>query len=95
MLERNVARWRRQALAEGRAVGLAEGRAEGRAAGYREVLVRLAARRFGAPAGTELASLMATEANKRRLAQMSDLVVECDTAAQLLDRSRALLGNGR
>ena len=99
MLERNVARWRRQAIAEGRAEGRAKGRAEGqaegRAAGFREVLAHVAARRFGAPAGTELASLMATEANEERLVQMGDLVVECHSAAQLLDRSRALLGNGR
>ena len=99
MLERNVARWRREALAEGRAAGHAEGhaegRAEGRAAGFREVLACVAARRFGAPAGTELASLMATEANEERLVQMGDLVAECHTAAQLLDRSRTLLGNGR
>ena len=84
MLERNVARWRRQALAEGRAEGRVEGRAEGRAAGFREVLARVAARRFGAPAGTELASLMATEANEERLGQMGDLVVECHSASNCL-----------
>ena len=38
---------------------------------------------------------MAMEANEERLVQMGDLVAECHTAAQLLDRSRALLGNGR
>ena len=83
MLERNVARWRREAIAEGRA------------AGFREVLACVAARRFGAPAGTALASLMATEANEERLGQLADLVVDCHTVAQLLERSRTLLGNGR
>ena len=56
----------------------------------RALLRRLAARRFGVPAGAALAN----EEEAERLAEVGDLVVDCASAEELLRRGGNLL-NGR
>ena len=95
ILQRNNERWlarRRQdwlaeGLVKGRQDGLAEGRAEGRQEGIaheRALLVRLAARRFGADTGRRLEARLRAVEDPGRLDRVGDLIVDSETAEQLL-----------
>ena len=100
ILERNTDRWlerRRQdwlaeGLVKGRQDGLAEGLAEGRqdglaeglAEGRREAFVRQATRRFGADTGRRLEARLRGVKDPGRLDRVGDLIVDCETAEQLL-----------
>ena len=79
MLEEAITEWRQAALAE----GLREGE--------RMLLRRLAARRFGALAGDALGALLAGEQDAERLAELGDLVVDCESAEELLRQGRSVL----
>ena len=101
MLAETVTQWRREALDEGRRQGMSEGMSKGRRQGVSEgmsheraLLGRLAARRFGTAAGDALTALLANEEEAERLARVGDLVVDCTSAEELLQRGRHLL-NGR
>ena len=95
MLEEAITEWRQAALAEGHAEGRSEGRAEGLSEGLREgertLLRRLAARRFGAPAGDAMGALLAGEEDAKRLAKLGDLVFDCESGEELLRRGRSVL----
>ncbi len=79
VLERNTKRWlkryRRELLAEGRREALARQRA---------LLVRPAARRFGADTGRRLEALLGAVEDSDRLERVGDLIVDSETAEQLL-----------
>ncbi len=87
ILERNNERWlqryRREALAEGRRDGLADGRRDG-LAHERALLVRQAARRFGADTGRRLEALLRAVEDPDRLERVGDLIVDSETGEQLL-----------
>ena len=93
MLAETVTQWRQEALDEGRRRGIAEGMSEGMSH-ERALLRRLAARRFGVPAGAALAALLANEEEAERLAEVGDLVVDCTSAEELLRRGKGLLNGG-
>ena len=78
--------WLRMERQESRA----EGRIEGRAEGERTLLVRLAARRFGAGTAERLSALLRRIEDPGRLAEVSDRLVDCATGAELIDRVEAL-----
>ena len=65
-----------------------EGRREGRQEGRREVLCSLAARRFGAATGTELAALLAGVEDGAELARIGTLIIDCGSGADFLARAR-------
>ena len=74
---------------QGRAEGIAKGREQGRAEGIareRAVLVRLAARKFGAPTAERMAALLAGLEDPDRLDEACDSIIECDDAEDLLSR---------
>ena len=78
-LERNTDRWleghRRDAFADGRREGIAHERA---------LLVRQAARRFGADTGRRLEARLRAVEDPGRLDRVGDLIVDCETGEQLL-----------
>ena len=73
--------WVEQGIEQGRAQGIEQGRVEERA-----LLCRLAARKFDADAGQQLAAALAEVADPDRLAQVGDWIIECGTAAELFAR---------
>ena len=95
ILERNTDRWlerhreellaegRREAVAEGWRDGLAEGRRDG-LAHERALLVRQAARRFGADTGRRLEARLRGVEDPGRLERVGDLIVDSETGEQLL-----------
>ena len=91
MLAERVSRWYDEALDKGRRQGMSEGRRQGMFEGERTLLRRLAAGRFGVATGNALATLLASEEDVERLAQVGDLVVACTSPEELLRRSRGLL----
>ena len=68
-------------------------RQESRAEGERALLVRQAARRFGAGTAERLATLLLRIEGPDSLAEASDWLLDCDVGAELLDRVEAL-GSG-
>ena len=74
--------WLRMERQESRAEGIAAGRTEGE----QTLLVRLAARRFGAETGQRLAALLSRIDDPDRLAEAGDCIVDCATGAELLER---------
>ena len=95
ILQRNNERWLKRhwqdGLAEGRAEGRREGLAEGRADGLadgiarsRALLVRQAARRFGADTGRRLEARLRTVEDPGRLDRVGDLIVDSETGEQFL-----------
>ena len=74
---------------EGRVEGRVEGRAEGMERGIaaeRELLGRLAARKFGIDASERLAALLARIDDPERLAEVGDLIIDCATGDDLISR---------
>ncbi len=88
ILQRNNERWlerhRQELLAEGRREAVAEGRREGLTDGRREMLVRQAARRFGADTGRRLEARLKAVEDPGRLDRVGDLIVDSETGEQLL-----------
>ena len=84
-------RYRAEGLAEGRASGLAEGLATGLAR-ERELLLRLARRKFGGVAG--IAGLLDGVDDAAQLAEMGAWIIDCATGTDFIARvNRA--GDGR
>ena len=79
-LEQGIAK----GLEQGIAKGLEQGRAEG-IARERAVLVRLAARKFGAPTAERMATFLA-KLVPDRLSEAGDLLLECEDADDVLSR---------
>ena len=77
---------RRRGFDRGRAAGRAEGQAEGRAQGERELLLRLAARKFGTDTAQQLNLLLEQAADPDLLALAGIRIIECETAAEFLER---------
>ena len=59
----------------------------GQAEGERELLLRLAQRRFGADIAEALSKLVGGVDDSDRLAEVGDLMVDCATGRELLDRA--------
>ena len=65
-------------------------RQESRAEGERALLVRQAARRFGAGTAERLSTLLPRIEDSGRLAEAGDWIVDCETGAELIARAEAL-----
>ena len=81
---RVMERGQEQGIAQGREQGIAQGRAKGR----RELLRRLAERRFGPETAARLAGYMAEAGGVEELLQVGDWILDCATGRELLDRLR-------
>ena len=81
MLAETVREWTEQWVEQGIERGIEQGRAEERA-----LLCRLAARKFEAAAGQQLAAALAEVTDPGRLAQVGEWIIECGTAAELFAR---------
>lgn len=89
MLAEQVHEWTAEWVAEGREQGLKEGIERGIERGRTEergLLCRLAARKFDAETASQLSALLDRFSDPERLAQVGDWIIECETAADLLDR---------
>ena len=97
--------WKEEYRAEGRAEGIEQGIERGIEQGIergierglerglaaeRELLCRLAARKFGTGAGERLAGVLAQVGDTNRLAQVGDWIIDCTTGESLMAR----FGNG-
>ena len=97
MLGDNLAEWPAKLVEQGHEQGLEQGREQGREQGLKQgleqgleqeraLLCRLAARKFDDDAGRRLAEALAKVGDAKRLAEVGDWIIECGTAADLLDR---------
>ena len=68
--------------------GYAEGYAEGLAEGGRNLLRRMAARRFGADTARQLDPLLAASKDPKRLVDVGKWITTCATGKELLERLR-------
>ncbi len=73
--------FREEARAEGREEGIQVARRE-----QRDLLVAMAARRFGTPAGRRLADALEGRPSADVLSETGDLILACETAAEFVDR---------
>ena len=80
---------RKEYRAEGRAEGIERGLEQGLAA-ERDLLCRLAARKFGAGTAERLAGVLAPIDDTGRLAQVGEWIIDCATGEALMAR----FGNG-
>ena len=80
-----------ETLDEWRLDALTEGRNEGRSEGQRALLTRMAAQRFGANAGEQLAALLADVDDWARLASASDRILDAETGEELANRVEELV----
>ena len=78
MLAETVQEWTAEWVEQGREQGVQQGQ--------RALLCRQAARKFDAATGERLAATLKGVADSDRLAQVGDWIIECETAADLLDR---------
>ena len=78
--------WFRQGREEGVLQGVRRGREEGRAE-ERALLLRLTARRFGADTAEALGRLLEGVDDADRLAEVGEMIVDCRTGDDLLDRA--------
>ena len=83
VLERNTDRWLKRYRREVYAEGLADGRRQA-LAHERSLLVRQAARRFGADIGRRLGARLGNIDDPGLLDRVGDLMVDCKTGEQLL-----------
>ena len=77
----------RQGIRRGHEEGVRRGREEGRAE-ERALLLRQAARRFGAGTTEALAGLLEGVDDANRLAEVGEMIVDCRTGGELLGRIR-------
>ena len=75
-----VAEGREQGLKEGIEHGIEQGRAE-----ERKLLCRLAARKFTTETAPRLSAVLDHLSDPKRLAQVGDWIIECETEEELLD----------
>ena len=73
--------FREEARAEGREEGIQVARRE-----QRDLLVAMAVRRFGTPAGRRLADALEGRPSADVLSETGDLILACETAAEFVDR---------
>ena len=85
VLEARWDQWEAGVRQEGLKQGIEQGREQGVAQGRADLLRHQAERRFGAEAAGQLAGLLAGM-NADRLIEVSDWMIECRTAGELLDR---------
>ena len=83
MLKHRMDEWEQEWFRQGREEGREEGLAEERA-----LLRRLAARRFGAGTAEALTGLLEGVDDADRLAEVGEMIVDCGTGSELLDRVR-------
>ncbi len=81
MLAETVREWTEQWIEQGLERGIEQGRVEERA-----LLCRLAARKFDAATGQQLAAALADVTDPGSLAQVGEWIIECGTAAELFAR---------
>ena len=89
LLEARAEEWKAEWLAEGIEKGIEQGRAEERA-----LLDRLAALKFGARTAERLSGLLDRLTTPEELLEVGSWIIECDTGAELLDRTRAHAARG-
>ena len=93
-----VRAWQDEYRAEGRAEGIERGIERGIEQGLaaeRDLLRRLAARKFGVGTGERLAGLLAQMGDTRRLAEVGDWIIDCATGDDLIARFGNGAGSGR
>ena len=78
------AEWHRQGFEKGLKEGMERGIEQGFAA-ERELLCRLATRKFGAAAGKALVRHLADIADPDHLARIGERIVDCSTGAELIE----------
>ena len=82
MLEHRMDEWEQEWFRQGCEEGIRRGREEGRA-----LLLRQAARRFGADTAEALGRQLEGVDDADRLAEVGEMVVDCRTGDELLDRA--------
>ena len=82
MLAETLDEWAEEKFRLGRVAGLEQGMERERA-----LLVRMAQRRFDADVAEALSKLVGGVDDPDRLAEVGDLVVDCATGRELLDRA--------
>ena len=82
-LEHRMDEWEQEWFRQGREEGVRRGRDEERA-----LLLRQAARRFGAGTAEALAGLLEGVDDANRLAEVGEMIVDCRTGGELLDRAK-------
>ena len=87
-LEHRMDEWEQEWFRQGREAGVRRGREEGRAE-ERALLLRLAARRFGAGTAEALTGLLEGVDDADRLAEIGEMIVDCGTGDELLARVEA------
>ena len=87
-LEHRMDEWEQEWFRQGREAGVRRGREEGRAE-ERALLLRQAARRFGADTAEALAGLLEGVDDADRLAEIGEMIVDCRTGDELLARVEA------
>ena len=85
MLEHRMDEWEQEWFRQGREAGRVEGREEGRAE-ERALLLRQAARRFGAGTAEVLGRLLEEMNDADHLAEIGEMIVDCGTGDELLGR---------
>ena len=92
LMDARAMEWEARVMERGREQGIAQGREQGReqgiAQGRRELLRRLAERRFGPETAAQLAGYMAEVGGVEELLQVGDWILDCATGRELLDRLR-------
>ena len=89
-LEHRMDEWEQEWFRQGREEGIRRGREEGREEGRAEeraLLLRLTARRFGAGTAEALGRLLEGVDDADRLAEVGEMIVDCRTGGELLDRA--------
>ena len=79
--------WEAEFLQKGRTAGLEEGWAA-----ERSLLRRQAAKRFGAATARALSGLLAEVRDAERFAEVGELLIDCATGGELLERVRQTNG---
>ena len=95
MLGETLDAWAEEKFQLGRVEGRVEGRVAGRVEGERELLFRQTSRRFGSEAADALSRLINGLEDPDRLAKVGDLVVDCATDRELLDRASRIPGTAK
>ena len=80
LMDARAMEWEARVMERGREQGIAQGR--------RELLRRLAERRFGPETAARLAGYMAETAGVEELLQVGNWILDCATGRELLDRLR-------
>ena len=89
-LEHRMDEWEQEWFRQGREAGVRQGIRRGREEGRAEeraLLLRQAARRFGAGTAEALAGLLEGVDDANRLAEVGEMIVDCRTGGDLLDRA--------